>query len=380
MSETSSIAGQLVISEEPGLTIAYNPVGDPAQNDVETAGRYTGKDSIPVSYRVEIVVGMETSPNTFKWQKNEGTWSSPIEVPPNVAYELQDGVYVYFGSGDGYTSGDAWTITVANVEAEAGLTVRAPFVGTPLQPNYAGATLDDLSTSGTYEGYPGEGWLNKGSVQFTIEIDSVGSGENPDTFRWSLDGSTTWHDELRPITAGIAQNLGETGVKVTFAHSSGHTNGDDWYVAVMPASSAKFFDYHGDLVADIGFAGIQVNKAIGLLSPNYEMGNGIIFYIDGANGRNPHASLFSMDLNNKGVTSIIEWSKTGVEIMRLASLESGVEIMCPENLDEGKSVFNIDLGAIPSYSSENEAQAASALNIGDVYRIGGALYIKTLQS
>jgi hypothetical protein len=103
------------------------------------------------------------------------------------------------------------------------------------QPTFTGSGLDDMSTSGTF--------IGEESKTYRIEIDSTGTGDNPDTFRWSDTDGDLWNAEKIIITAED-QTLND-GVIITFVHTSGHSLNDFWkfdatvdsafYVPIIPA-------------------------------------------------------------------------------------------------------------------------------------------------
>jgi hypothetical protein len=80
---------------------------------------------------------------------------------------------------------------------------------------FSGSGLDDLTHSGNFNG--GEDRV------YLVQIDGTGT---PDTFEWSNDGGSIWQATGVAIT-GSAQLL-EDDVYVTFAATTGHTNGDGW--------------------------------------------------------------------------------------------------------------------------------------------------------
>jgi hypothetical protein len=110
-------------------------------------------------------------------------------------------------------------------------------------PDFFGAGLDDMSTGGTY--------IGSTSKTYRVEIDSVGSGDTPDTFRWSDSDGDTWNAEGIQITAND-QNLND-GVTIQFIHKTGHTLKDYWkfdattdsafYVPIIPAYQDNYGIY-----------------------------------------------------------------------------------------------------------------------------------------
>lgn len=80
-------------------------------NDMTSGGHYTGLESDPISYRVQID-GTGT-PDTFKWSNDGGaSWVATGVNIMGTAQHLEDGVVVTFGATTGHTVGDRWDFTV----------------------------------------------------------------------------------------------------------------------------------------------------------------------------------------------------------------------------------------------------------------------------
>jgi len=80
-------------------------------NDMTSGGHYTGLESDPISYRVQID-GTGT-PDTFKWSNDGGaSWVATGVNIMGTAQHLEDGVVVTFGATTGHTLGNRWDFTV----------------------------------------------------------------------------------------------------------------------------------------------------------------------------------------------------------------------------------------------------------------------------
>jgi len=77
-------------------------------NDLTAGGTYSGSTSS--TYWVEID-GVD-SPNTFRWRKDAGAWTSTVAIT-GAAQTLAEGLTVTFGATTGHTLGDYWTIGLA---------------------------------------------------------------------------------------------------------------------------------------------------------------------------------------------------------------------------------------------------------------------------
>jgi len=106
--------------------------------------------------------------------------------------------------------------TYASPQAALDALQEAHEVGSNGSAVFTGTGLDDATEGGT----PEDGAIEH---DFVVEIDATGT---PDTFKWSLDGGSTWEATGVAIT-GAAQDL-DDGVTVTFGATTGHTLGDKW--------------------------------------------------------------------------------------------------------------------------------------------------------
>lgn len=92
--------------------------------------------------------------------------------------------------------------------------VHTAAIGTP---TFSGTGLNDLTASGNYNG--------TSDLQFLVRVDGPGT---PDTFRWSLDGGSTWEATGVAMT-GDWQPLAH-GLRIRFNATTGHTSGDEWTI------------------------------------------------------------------------------------------------------------------------------------------------------
>jgi hypothetical protein len=117
---------------------------------------------------------------------------------------------------------------VATDDRDAGVFIQieeaTSFVGTAV---FDGAGTDDMLSGGSY--------IGPDNKNYRVEIDSVGSDANPDTFRWSDSDGAAWNAETVQIN-GNSQDLND-GVTVQFFHTIGHTLHDQWTFATSVDSS-----------------------------------------------------------------------------------------------------------------------------------------------
>lgn len=80
-----------------------------ALNDLTSNGAsFTGTEI--VTFTVVVADGT-TNPDTYKWKKNSGSFSTPANITAG-ALTLSDGVTVTFGAVNGHTTNDTWIVTV----------------------------------------------------------------------------------------------------------------------------------------------------------------------------------------------------------------------------------------------------------------------------
>ena len=84
---------------------------------------------------------------------------------------------------------------------------------------FTGSGLNDLTITG-YNANTSSGEVGR---SYTVQIDGTGT---PNTFKWSRDGGNNWK-ELGVAISGSSQTL-EGDIAVTFAATTGHTNGNSW--------------------------------------------------------------------------------------------------------------------------------------------------------
>ncbi len=77
-------------------------------DDCTSSGHYRG--TTDEDYEVEID-GTGT-PDTFRWRKGAGAWTSGVDITGSAQAIGTEGVYVTFGATTGHTASDTWTIAV----------------------------------------------------------------------------------------------------------------------------------------------------------------------------------------------------------------------------------------------------------------------------
>lgn len=154
--------------------------------------------------------------------------------------------------------------------------------------HFYGDTLDDLTTNG-YESVNnyGSGSFVGGTNdrnRYLIQIDGLGTGGSPDTFRWSDDNGATFlpANENIPITAGVAQAM-NNGVEITFDNDTGHSLNDEWVVNArapwnrLNSSRAYGFfrtvNQHGETLSDNDDEVIQNGARIYMSYDEYGRGD-----------------------------------------------------------------------------------------------------------
>ena len=84
-------------------------------NDLTSSGTFTGADGS--TFEIEITTA--GAPDTFKWRKNEGAYTTGVAIT-GAAQALSDGISVTFAATTGHTVGDKWTLGASEVLSLAG--------------------------------------------------------------------------------------------------------------------------------------------------------------------------------------------------------------------------------------------------------------------
>ncbi len=82
-------------------------------NDATSGGTYTG--IVDAAYTI-IIDSSAASPDTFKWKKNSGSFTTGVSMTAG-AHTLSDGVTITFAAQDGHTLNDQWVITAISYTA-----------------------------------------------------------------------------------------------------------------------------------------------------------------------------------------------------------------------------------------------------------------------
>jgi hypothetical protein len=89
-----------------GIVAAVNQSSGSGPDPVST-GTFTAPAN--AIFTVECTLGGITGTATFKWKKNEGSYTSGV-LTDSVAQALQDGVQIYWPTAQTYVLGDIWVI------------------------------------------------------------------------------------------------------------------------------------------------------------------------------------------------------------------------------------------------------------------------------
>lgn len=116
-------------------------------NDLTFGGTYTGSTT-PATFTV-ILDNAVASPDTFKWRKDAGAWTTGVAITAGVAQTLQEGVTVTFAAGDGHTLNDQWVSTCTLVGGLQILDPAGNSVFSLLGSAFTGAVALQAATPGT---------------------------------------------------------------------------------------------------------------------------------------------------------------------------------------------------------------------------------------
>ena len=195
-----------VVSGTPNLELVY-----PADGTVVTKG-----SSIRLEALASDPEGGLQGVQFYVDKVSLATWSGLLDfnntLPP-------DNSTLTFDDGTGKTPTTFYFDTDQNL----------PGGGIPDVIPGSGNQLSDLTLSGDFSGV-------SDNLTFLVEIDGKGTGNNPDTFRWSMDGGITYVQEKTTLVAGASVPL-RYGLSMSFGAASGHGLGDNW--TFSPANTRR---------------------------------------------------------------------------------------------------------------------------------------------
>ena len=135
----------------------YRPDEASALNDLTSSGTYSG--SIKTKFIIQI--DSTGTPDTFKWQKENGALTSGVSITGS-GQTLSDGVQITFGATTGHAINDKWEVECLTITPNQ-------VAGSNVNPaSFTGSGLNDLSSGGGYTG--------TGTPTFTVEIDGKTTG------------------------------------------------------------------------------------------------------------------------------------------------------------------------------------------------------------
>lgn len=192
-----------------GTRIAPTVFTGAGLNDCYSSGAYNGAANATFTFIVDYVAG---SPNTFKWKKDSGSFTTGVAMT-GAPQLILDGLYVRFVAITGHTLTDQWTVacTGTNIATNVGATV------------FTGSGLNDATSSGNYTGTT--------TSTYTATITATGT---PDTYKWQKDANAP----ITAISVGTSSHLLSDGVYIQWAATTGHTVNDQWKITVSPNSNA----------------------------------------------------------------------------------------------------------------------------------------------
>lgn len=87
-------------------------------DDLKSSGTYT--DTKKAIFTV-IIDDDAPTPETFKWQKDDGTFTPGVAITAGVAQTLSDGVQITFTAGVGHTKNEKWEVEAIAPQIDAKL-------------------------------------------------------------------------------------------------------------------------------------------------------------------------------------------------------------------------------------------------------------------
>lgn len=178
-------------------------------DDLSIVDEYGYTDTSDATFEVEI--DAEGSPDTFKWRKDSGAWTTGVAITGN-AQTLSDGVQIQFAATTGHQYTAKWTITATAALNNLALGIYANSL-----------PLNDISVSGTY--------TDNGECRFYVKIWATGT---PDQVQWAKNNGS--YTNLG--SASTSPTLLSDGVYIAFGATTGHAQYSLWEIKV--SADGKF--------------------------------------------------------------------------------------------------------------------------------------------
>ena len=120
----------------------------------------------------EVVIDAESAPDTYKWRKDGGAWTSGVAIT-GAAQTLSDGQQITFAATTGHSLNDSWCIGNLKDEPttesgdEAQITAAARRILNPNSP----ATFTDAGGAAVIETHSSRGWAKFAANVGVVDVD-----------------------------------------------------------------------------------------------------------------------------------------------------------------------------------------------------------------
>lgn len=199
-------------------TIVFTGAG---LNDASCGGP---SDNLAIGATYTVIIDANGTPDTFKWKKNSGSFTTGIPITAGVPIYLADNVTITFLASTGHTLNDQWVITSAYAKAtenagSAGDTtvvhtlaqIAAPVTAFQVSVTATVAagteTFKDDGNGVLTSNFGGTGTVNYATGAISATFSDVTTGQPTTTYYWEdatnrgvLDFTTAYDQSVTPAT------------------------------------------------------------------------------------------------------------------------------------------------------------------------------------
>lgn len=190
-------------------------------NDASCSGP---SDNLAVGSTYTVVIDGNGTPDTFKWQKGSGSFTTGVPITAGVPQYLADNITVTFATSTGHTINDKWVITSAYARAtenigSAGDTTVVGVLSKIAAPSTAfqvsvtatvaagTETFKDDGSGNLASNFGGTGTINYATGAVSATFSDVTTGQPTTTYYWEdatnhgvLDFTTAYDQSVSPAT------------------------------------------------------------------------------------------------------------------------------------------------------------------------------------
>lgn len=286
---------------------------NPHLNDAAISGAYTGAEN--ATFEVEITA--EGAPDTFRWRKNAGAWTSGVAITGSPQL-LSDGISISFAATTGHSYSYKWTITATATTTKGALyrldngqlsAIKSDFASlNPLYLSQIGDVVVASNNSDRPIAYDGSSITNV-NMPFGNSVEFVGAGINDftaavtftyvdATYEVVVDGVATM--TVVPTYAGTGKN----DVAVPNPNFSGNAATATYEVQIDRTGSGDTFQYNVNGGPFVG------GNALSTLTAGTMIGTVVHLKASSTIGHNSE-DVYEFQVSSNGTPDKFKWRKNG---------------------------------------------------------------------